>query len=801
MAEFEAAWVGPSPASGRLDGPGGTLRLDSDQREAQESGPSFPIALDSGPAHPATIDSRHPAPLEATYRDRTPQAGGSDTSRPLGTQRSALRRVGPYELMEEIGRGGMGSVYRARHAISGQVCAVKTLHHGGDEEDRQRFRREADLAWQLEHPGIVRVLDVGADRGVRFLVLELLTGGSLRERLTRQGPLPLGEAIQIGLTLADALSHAHQGGVLHRDLKPANVIFDGEGNPKLADFGLAQGPTGHSLTKTGSILGTPAFMAPEQARDSKRVDARTDVYGLGALLYAVISGRPPVVAASLHEALLALKEQKAPPLRSLRPEVSAELEAVFKRVLAPDPADRFQDVGAFAAALRAADPSRVGAPAEPRSRLLAVGGVALVIGGTLVGWFGAQSLSSGPSPEPSLATASPTDTSSPGTSPTPRPSPSASPPASPPAGGPSLDPNRPLSPDVSAKLAKLLQRQDTWEYAVTWSLDLSGDEVVVSAYLRHTPASSAPPRIRVDLLRLQACVLESKGEVHRFDSGHAARRKPRLLRELTKPRLLGHLDLTPAGRLGWTAATRWEINPKADPEVARSITERVFDPPLWRLWVAVDGLSVGAWGGEGERELKSNGLSWAAWRGDLGLTSLRRVKTHRVQSGVNLSTSHRGTWPAVTSWNGLPSANRVVEGELFEEPPFGSAGGKRVSLKAGTVVRLAPWGWPQARLVARRDVFAHDVEGDWRRVQWGASFGYVREQDVEPASSSGGWEILPSKVSVQATSQEGGSTVFVNGTLVGQRFVPTGESSFSSIEVHFDHRPVWLKRSQVRRVK
>jgi len=299
------------------------------------------------------------------------------------------RRLGPYLVEAELSRGGMGAVYRARHEATGAERALKTLLPAGlrlDPEEAVRFRREAEALARLDHPHLVRVHAADLDGPVPFLVQELLTGGSLAERLRTAGPLSPAEAARLVAALARAVDHAHAHGVLHRDLKPENVVFDERGEPRVVDFGVARRLGVRRLTQTGALVGTPAYMAPEQARGGKEDDVRTDVYGLGAVLYAALTGRPPVDApGNVLAALERVLQADPTPPRRLRPEVPAALERVCLRALAKRPAARPPTAAALADALEAA----LG-PASRRRRVAAgaaaVAALAAAALGVAVAW-------------------------------------------------------------------------------------------------------------------------------------------------------------------------------------------------------------------------------------------------------------------------------------------------------------------------------------------------------------------------------------------------------------------------------
>jgi tetratricopeptide (TPR) repeat protein len=246
----------------------------------------------------------------------------------------------------------MGQVYAVER--DGWQFALKVLSDlaGADEEDLARFRREAEALAALDHPGIVQLIEAGQHQGVPFLVQELIQGKALSERLG-EGPLPVEEAVAILRELARAVEHAHANGVIHRDIKPANVLLTEWGVPKLTDFGLARLRAAQRLTRTGDILGTPAFMAPEQAKATRPAGPSADVYGLGATLYTCLTGRPPFQGSGIPDVLLQVLEQPPKPPSRLRPEVPQALEALCLRCLAKAPEDRPASAGALGEALDA----------------------------------------------------------------------------------------------------------------------------------------------------------------------------------------------------------------------------------------------------------------------------------------------------------------------------------------------------------------------------------------------------------------------------------------------------------------
>ena len=266
-----------------------------------------------------------------------------------------MHSFGPYRLLGELARGGLGVVYRAFDPRAGREVALKVLARGfmATPAQRERFLREARVQQAFDHPNLVRVHEAGEVQGVLFLALELLPGGTLEERLRAQGPLEPTAAAELVAKLARGLSHAHAQGVLHRDLKPLNVLFTSGGEPCLSDFGLASAPAeGPRLSYTGMLLGTPGYAPPEQVGgELRRVGPRSDVYGLGALLYACLTGRAPCEGTNLADLLLATTDRPPTPPSLLRPEVPRELEAICLRCLAKQPEERFESAAAVAGEL------------------------------------------------------------------------------------------------------------------------------------------------------------------------------------------------------------------------------------------------------------------------------------------------------------------------------------------------------------------------------------------------------------------------------------------------------------------
>jgi len=260
-----------------------------------------------------------------------------------------------YEILSELGRGGMGVVYQARHLKLNRVVALKMILAGvhAGSADIARFLSEAEAVAAFQHANIVQVFEVGQHQQLPFMALEFVPGGSLSGRL-RQGPLPPKEAARLVELLAGGLNAAHQAGIVHRDLKPGNVLLAQDGSPKVTDFGLAKRVKGGSgLTQTGAVLGTPSYMAPEQAGgEGQRVGPAADVYALGAILYECLTGRPPFQADNPLDTLLQVLGQEPTPPTQLNPKLPRDLETICLKCLHKEPLKRYASAAALAEDLR-----------------------------------------------------------------------------------------------------------------------------------------------------------------------------------------------------------------------------------------------------------------------------------------------------------------------------------------------------------------------------------------------------------------------------------------------------------------
>jgi serine/threonine-protein kinase len=319
---------------------------------------TMPVDLLAGEAGTADLEANgmfvHPSDGPMTAPDAC-----HSTQPPTTIVRARIEptRVARFQLEQEIGRGGMGRVFRGVDLVSGQAVAIKTLALTREfsglalQEARERFRREAQAAWRLSHQDIVQVLDAGEEQSLAYIAMELVGGYDLT-RHTRQGHL-LGvpDVLEIGQRVARALAHAHSQGVVHRDIKPANVMVDfSQGTLKVTDFGIAR-ISDAARTRTGLVLGSPLYMSPEQLT-GKQVDGRSDIYSLGLLIFQLLCGRLPTEAGNMADLMRAVIEQPAPSLLDLRPDLPADLADVIALALQKRPELRYVDASDLAADLR-----------------------------------------------------------------------------------------------------------------------------------------------------------------------------------------------------------------------------------------------------------------------------------------------------------------------------------------------------------------------------------------------------------------------------------------------------------------
>jgi eukaryotic-like serine/threonine-protein kinase len=250
-----------------------------------------------------------------------------------------------YRLDTKLGSGGMSTVYLARDETLERWVAAKVLHREiSDQPDQiERFRREARTVAQLSHPNVVAVIDAGEDRGRPYIVFEYVEGETLKDRIERMGRLPLDEAVAYAIEVGRGLDAAHARMLVHRDIKPQNVLIDPEGRAKVTDFGIARSLESDGLTKTGRVLGTTDYVAPEQAMGHE-VDARSDMYSLGVLLFEMVTGDLPFQADTLVGVAMKHVNEEMPDVQRRRPEASAALAAVIERATAKEPKKRYPDM-------------------------------------------------------------------------------------------------------------------------------------------------------------------------------------------------------------------------------------------------------------------------------------------------------------------------------------------------------------------------------------------------------------------------------------------------------------------------
>jgi serine/threonine-protein kinase len=253
-----------------------------------------------------------------------------------------------YRLESKLGSGGMSTVYLAVDETLGRKVAVKVLHQEiSDQQDQlERFRREARAVAQLSHPNLVGVIDAGTDGGRPYIVFEYVPGQTLKQRISSEGGLPLDEATAYAIEIGRGLQAAHSARLIHRDVKPQNVLIDAEGRAKITDFGIALSLESHGLTATGRVLGTTDYVSPEQAM-GREIDARTDVYSLGILLYEMLAGDVPFKAETQVGVAMKHVNETVPSVQRRRPDASAALAAAVERSTAKEPKDRYSDMNAF----------------------------------------------------------------------------------------------------------------------------------------------------------------------------------------------------------------------------------------------------------------------------------------------------------------------------------------------------------------------------------------------------------------------------------------------------------------------
>lgn len=263
------------------------------------------------------------------------------------------QKIGRYRVLDRVGRGGMGTVYRAIDETLQREVAIKALHAGLDDpEIGRRFRAEAVTVARLDHPGLVRIFELFEHDDRWLMVMEFVQGETLEQVIARDGAMPVKRASAIGMQCLAALAHAHGMGVVHRDLKPANIMLTAGDVPRVMDFGIARAVDSERITHVGFMMGTPAYMAPEQVLGDE-VDARADLYAMGVVLYRMVTGHLPFTGETPFAVAQAQVQAPPPSLRSLSPDVPDWFSTVIDRALSKSPGERFQTAGAFREALEA----------------------------------------------------------------------------------------------------------------------------------------------------------------------------------------------------------------------------------------------------------------------------------------------------------------------------------------------------------------------------------------------------------------------------------------------------------------
>src|SRR5881409_1954214 len=314
------------------------------------------IALATLPEAVAEGDLSAVASAKADDSGRVEQSAGEDrasASQDKTTVRAAelLGELGDYELLEEIGRGGQGVVFRARQKSLNRIVALKVIGLGqwASKAHLKRFRREAEAAASLEHPGIVPIHEVGERDGSCYFSMQFIEGGQLDE-VVRREPMAIRRAVELIAKVARTVHYAHEHGILHRDIKPGNILLDQKGEPHLTDFGLARLlETESTVTRTMEVMGTPSYMAPEQALgENAAVSSATDVYGLGAVLYQLLTGQPPFAGGTTYETIKLLLDTELRQPRLLNPKIDRDLSTICLKCLEKDPKRRYSSALALA---------------------------------------------------------------------------------------------------------------------------------------------------------------------------------------------------------------------------------------------------------------------------------------------------------------------------------------------------------------------------------------------------------------------------------------------------------------------
>ncbi|HKG90440.1 MAG TPA: serine/threonine-protein kinase, partial [Gemmatimonadaceae bacterium] len=283
---------------------------------------------------------------------------------------SGITQVGKYHVLELVGEGAMGVVYRAVDPVLNRAVAVKVMNDAlaREEELRARFLREAQAAGSLQHPNVITIYDFGEVEGHLYIAMEYVEGDDLEHVLNVREPLPLQTKLDIITDVLSGLAYAHKRGIVHRDIKPANIRLTEDRRAKIMDFGIAHLASSRA-TRTGMIVGTPDYMAPEQVTGGQ-ITAATDLFSVGTVLYEILSGARPFQSTTVHGVLYKVVSEHPPALKSMNPGLPPELYAIVQRALAKDPASRFSSALEMAAAVSAVRSSLTDPPARQSSRSL-----------------------------------------------------------------------------------------------------------------------------------------------------------------------------------------------------------------------------------------------------------------------------------------------------------------------------------------------------------------------------------------------------------------------------------------------
>lgn len=344
-----------------IDEPQDAPTVKGIESESSNSRPELPPADVQTPPQLLSNDTEIQESLTVASQDQFVKLVGADESMATipsaGSTRKAemakprIREFGDYELLEKIAQGGMGVVFKARQISLNRLIALKMILAGqfASSEDVLRFKTEAEAAANLDHPGIVPIYEIGEYEGQHFFSMGLINGESLSQKVA-DGPLQIREAAELTKKITEAIAYAHGQGVIHRDLKPANILIDENGQPKVTDFGLAKKVEGGSnLTYTGQILGTPSYMPPEQAAgETYDIGPAADIYSLGAILYQLLTGRPPFQSANVMDILKQVIDQEPVAPRQLNAGISRDLETICLKCLEKKPAGRYPTAGDLA---------------------------------------------------------------------------------------------------------------------------------------------------------------------------------------------------------------------------------------------------------------------------------------------------------------------------------------------------------------------------------------------------------------------------------------------------------------------